>query len=321
MRTSAILLLLLGCNVAPGPALVDDDDSDSSDDDDSGDDDDDATPPAPCATWGEVEVLAQVDAPFLDEISGLAVSQAQPGVLWVIEDSANEPEVVALSNAGVVLARVTLEGRSNRDWEDLALGPCGGETCLFVADIGDNANAAAEVALLRLLEPMVDLAREGAPAQMTLPADRLPFTYAEGPQDAEALVLEPDGTPVVLTKRGGGSTRVYRLTELAPDAPMVAADPVELATARPEGPFTLGITGADLLPDGQRLLLREYFDLQEFVLTAGVVSASIDASAPVPFAPEAQGEAVAYDAAGRRYLHVSESVGGDPVLYEVRCAE
>jgi hypothetical protein len=317
VRCLAFLLLLIGC---PEPIDDDDDSVSEPDDDDSASDDDDATAPGPCTTWGTASALATVDAPWLDEISGLAVSQEQPGVLWVIEDSGNEPEVVALSEAGAVLARATLEGRSNRDWEDLALGPCDAGACLFVADIGDNAGTALEVALLRLPEPMIDQAAV-EPVLLTVPADRLPFTYAEGPQDAEALVIEPDGTPVVLTKRGGGTTRVYRLDGLAADVPAVADDPVLVNTARKGGPISLGVTGADLLPDGSRLLVREYFDLQEFELPDGVASASPKAANPVPFEPEGQGEAVAYDAANRRYLHVSEAGGGSPPIYEVRCTD
>jgi hypothetical protein len=309
MSPRSLLLLLVPLLGCPTDPLVVPDDDDA-DDDDSGDADD---PLPPCQTWGTPTVLADIDDNDLDEISGLVASRSQPGLLWAIEDSGNPADIIAFDEDGEVLARITLEDRDNRDWEDLALGPCPAGTCLFVADIGDNAEAAAEVALLRLPEPIVD----GSFSALTLPADRLPFTYAEGPQDAEALIVEPDGTPVVMTKRGGGSAAIYRLTGLVVDVPWQASNPSELITARPGGPVTLGVTGADLSPDGSRLLVREYFDLQEFVVTDGVAGQA----RPVPFAAEGQGESVAWDPTGRRYLHVSEEGGGDPPIWQVRCAD
>lgn len=307
-----LILTLAGC---PTSDPADDDDATApvEDDDDSGLDDDDATP-APCTTWSAPELLATVDAPWLDEASGLAVSRTQP-VLWVIEDSGNLGEVIALGFDGALLARVDVFNHDNRDWEDLALGPCPDGTCLFVGDIGDNARSAPEVALLRFPEPKLDLA--AAPETLSASATRLPFRYAEGAQDAEALVIEPDGTPVVLTKTGGGVTQIYRLDALVPDTTVEVGSPVELSTFREGGPVTLGVTGADLTPDGTRLLVREYFDLQVFDVDGTVDTARNGVA--VPFEPEPQAEAVAWDGENERYLTISEIAGGSPSIYLVSC--
>ena len=34
--------------------------------------------------------------------------------------------------------RVAVTGATVSDWEDLALGSCGGASCLYIGDIGDN---------------------------------------------------------------------------------------------------------------------------------------------------------------------------------------
>lgn len=304
-----LLLLLAGC----GWGEADDDDATP----DEVVDDDDSTEAGPfCTTWGEPAPVLEIDADWLDEISGLSVSARQP-ILWVIEDSGNEPEVVAIDFEGEVRARLTLDGTANRDWEDLALGPCGELTCLFVADVGDNANSALEVALLRLEEPVLDLSVDLLEEPVAF--ERLAFTYPGGPRDAEALVVDAEGTPWVFSKRGGDFSDVYRLVGLDPAAPVVAEHVREIRIV--DEVVSLGVTAADLSPDGAKLLLRGYFDVREYELSDGVGSADFASSAPVPFGPEAQGEAIAYDAANRRILHVSEAASGSPPVYGVPCAD
>ncbi len=302
-----LLLLLVGC-----PS----NDDDTMDDDDTVSDDDDSTPVGPfCESWGIPRELLEIDAGWLDEISGLAVSTRQP-VLWLIEDSGNDPEVVAVDYDGEVVARLTLDGTDNRDWEDLALGPCGELTCLFVADVGDNATSAAEVALLRFEEPILP---DDDDYEATISFDRLAFTYPDGPRDSEALVVDQGGVPWVFSKEGGDFSDIFRLDGLDPATPAVAVHVKQIQIVHEV--VSLGVTAADLNPDGDRLLLRGYFDVREYVLTDGVGSAAFANSAAVPFEPEAQGEAIAYDANNKQILHVSENPDGDPPVYAVPCAD
>ena len=73
----------------------------------------------------------------LPEASGVAVSRRSPGVLWAINDS-GQPVLFALDSSGTVKGKVRVAGASVDDWEDIAVGPCPGGSCLYVADIGDN---------------------------------------------------------------------------------------------------------------------------------------------------------------------------------------
>src|SRR5690606_7830200 len=56
----------------------------------------------------------------LDEMSGLAASRAQPGVLWAINDSGNAGRLFRLGEDGSALGRVDVDGAWLRDSESLA---------------------------------------------------------------------------------------------------------------------------------------------------------------------------------------------------------
>jgi hypothetical protein len=75
--------------------------------------------------------------PTLPEASGLALSRRDPNVLWSLNDS-GAPTVVALSPSGELLGRVRIAGANVNDWEDVSVGPCGDESCLYIADTGNG---------------------------------------------------------------------------------------------------------------------------------------------------------------------------------------
>jgi hypothetical protein len=78
-----------------------------------------------------------VRLPGLRGASGLTVSGRVPGRLWTHNDS-GEPVLFALDPRGSVTGRVRLTGAAVEDWEAIAAGPCGADSCLYMADIGDN---------------------------------------------------------------------------------------------------------------------------------------------------------------------------------------
>src|SRR3546814_4778992 len=74
----------------------------------------------------------------LDEISGLAASQAHEGVLWMLDDGGNDPQLFAISTRGVLQATFQVAGVAKTDWEDIAAFELDGRRYLLVADTGDN---------------------------------------------------------------------------------------------------------------------------------------------------------------------------------------
>lgn len=293
-------------------------------------DDDDATeeptPEPPCGFWGAADVVGEVEDAALDEISGLVASRQTPGALWVHEDSGAGPLLVALDTNGRTIAELTLTDAPAADWEDMAIGACAGEAppadggpwCLVVGDFGDNGESRPFVTLLTVEEPAVDLDR-GEVEELSLTATEVRAVYGEGAQNAEGLVLEPDGTPVVITKRNDGLARLYRMPLTETDPP---AEAQLLAETRigPVGGLVDTVTGADLNEAGDRLLLRTY--------TAGYLYELDEDGLPgidplqqrvLPVGAEPQGETIAWSADGRDILHVSEDV--QPPLYRLSCRD
>ncbi len=79
------------------------------------------------------------------------------------------------------------------DPEDMALAADG---TVWLADTGDNRLGRSTVALIAL-------APDGAATVHRM-------SYPDGPRDAEALLLAPDGTPYLVTKEVLGTSEVYR---------------------------------------------------------------------------------------------------------------
>jgi hypothetical protein len=148
-----------------------------------------------CKSAGPVIAL-----PELNEASGLAVSRSVPGRLWTLNDS-GQPIVFALDTHGKVTARVRVTGVSVEDWEAIAVGPCPAGSCLYIADIGDNAASRPRITIYRVPETATD------PVAVT---DLFHATYPDGAHDAETLLLTPDGELFIVTKGGPGGGAIYR---------------------------------------------------------------------------------------------------------------
>jgi len=264
-----------------------------------------------CDTWAAPEKIGVVEDILLEEISGLAISQQNPGVMWVQEDSGAEPILTALDFSGATLGTVVLKDVLNQDWEDLAIGPCEAGICLWVADIGDNGHAREKVSILSIPEPLVEdlkgFSLEATPSVYQ-------FNYPEGPQDAEALVVDPHGQPYVLTKRTDQKSRVYQIPLKANEAAQFLGD-IET------GPFSglpTSTTAADLWSDGKRLIVRGYLYSFQIVLEDGDMKRVNEGTATqVITGLEKQGEAIAYDSQNRRILHISE--GENPDIWQIKC--
>jgi len=93
----------------------------------------------PCAPdFQDAEDRGALDAPLIDEASGLAVSRETPGVLWTHNDSGDGPVLYAFDKTGAHRGAVMLDGVWAIDWEDLAGAVLDDQPTLVVGDIGDN---------------------------------------------------------------------------------------------------------------------------------------------------------------------------------------
>ncbi len=150
------------------------------------------------------------------------------------------------------------------------------------------------------------------------------LTYPDGPHDAEALLVDTQGRPFVITKEVGRPAGLYRTAE-PPEGegptPLLPVGELALPASDTLGGPVGGIgsrlvTGAALSADGTVAAVRTYTDAWLFPVSGGdLVAAFNQTPARVPLPDEPQGEAVAFDPDGT-LLSGSETRRG--VLGEIR---
>lgn len=272
-------------------------------------------PSCACNQWGNPRNKGTIEEPLV-ELSGLVASRTQPGIFYAHNDSGDSARFFAISANGSITQTFMLDGGSATDWEDVALGPCPGGTCVYLGDIGDNLRFRSNYAVYRVPEPSVS---SGA---TSVPWERFPFEYPQAAKhNAEAIFMHPrSGRLYLVTKEDSAPSEVFRFplpfdSSKVATLEFVATLTVPAATDRP-------LTGADVNVCGTAVLLRMYNRLVELRLPPGERDFekifSVD-PVTVPSASEMQGEAVAYGADGQSYFTASEKLASPPPLFEHRC--
>lgn len=266
----------------------------------------------------------------LKEVSGIAASRKNAGVLWMHNDSGDTARVFAVTEGGEVLAEVKLSGVSPIDFEDIALAKCPTSQgdCLWVADTGDNFRLRRKVVLYAFPEPTIP---PGGAEEALLVSDvsTYPFKYPGGAVDSEALVVSADGSSFWMFEKVDGDTaRIF--------GGSTAEQPVETQTLVLIGEFPSPgiaveygrmITGADLHPGQKRVVLRVYTGTYEYRFEEALAFGSMGGTEPVQVAlgplTELQGEAVAYGNDGLGIWTCSEdpSMTGEQPLHYYACVD
>ena len=250
-------------------------------------------------------VVCVMKDPRLDEVSGLV---ATPTGYVAMNDGKFGTSVLRLFvlDGSCRVARVITDRSFNPlDPEDLARSADG---TLWVGDIGDNSRERQRIAVNRI-----------PPGATRGTAYRL--TYPDRAHDAEALLAQPDGRVVVVTKELAGVARIYvssrPLTGPPATVPLSAAGEVEIAPTQTLGGPDVGgfgsrlVTGGALSADGRRVVLRTYTDAYEWDVDGGDLAAALNGPARrrTALPGEPQGEAITFAADGSGYVTASEGVG------------
>lgn len=271
--------------------------------------------PKLCRSYADPVILGTVKDKRLTEISGIAVSEKNPGVIWVHNDSGDGAFVYAMTRAGEALGRLTLSGATARDWEDMTLAPCGEDWCLLLGDIGDNDRHRHDAAVYRIVEPAIDV--EKPFGEISASPERVPFDYPDRPRDAEALFWHRGlATLFILSKEPDGKTHLYRFPALVHGQKVTLEKLAEIPTKiHPK----FRVTAADLNRTGERLIVRTYDSVWEYAVDPkDFVESLTDASRrDRPSPSEEQGEAIAYDPIDGGYLTIGE--GAFPPINYVGC--
>jgi hypothetical protein len=236
--------------------------------------------------------------PRITESSGLVASRRHPGVYWTHNDSADGAYLYGVDSAtGETVARVTMTGvGSPRDVEGISLGPDGN---LYVGDIGDNRDGTWEhVWIYRLPEP-AELGNS------TVKATQFTVRYADGPRNAEAVMVHPVTGRVYIASKHESTGGLYE-------------GPARLSASRSNvfrrvAPMPW-VTDAAFSPDGKQLAVRGYFFAETYAWQDGRPAGEAQRVA-APF--QAQAESVAYAPDGSALMFGSEGSGSRVVAVPV----
>ncbi|MEU8524490.1 MULTISPECIES: YncE family protein [Streptomyces] len=224
----------------------------------------------------------------ITESSGLAASRAHPGVYWTHNDQ-DQPRVFAVdSRTGKTVATITLSGVGTpRDMEAISVGPDGN---VYVGDIGDNLDGSWDhVWIYRFPEPKTL-------KDQTVRATQYDVKYADGPRNAEALMVHPKTGRVYIASKKEDGGGLYE-------------GPAKLST---KGTNTFRriaevpwVTDGAFSPDGKELLLRGYLMARAYEWKDG--RPGEDRSVGAPF--QGQAESASYTLDGSAAMFGSEGTG------------
>lgn len=260
----------------------------------------------------------------LPENSAAAMSRTQPGVLFTINDSGNEPVLFAIDTTGAARGAWRVNGARNVDWEAASIGPCapdGAPVCVYIGDTGDNDDVRTTVSIYRVAEPRA----QAGPVIGMVDAARLDYTYPDGPHDVEAMYVAPNGDTFVISKRPSTDAArhlrpalVFRIPASAwgSRARLVAERVDSLEIVPGSAPLRV-VTDAALSPNGKHLAVRTY--MQVYVFATDSATGRVDHGvAPsvcnIVSLGEAQGEGIGWADDDGRLVLTSEGRGSPLVL-------
>lgn len=288
---------------------------------------------APVASWKDgVSVGNLPSTADWQELSGLTnpFKSENSGYLFGISDGANG-FLLAINKATAASGgKLTLTGVTPSDVEDVASASVGGQPYIYVADIGDNANARASFNIYRVKEPTItgsDFTVAGSEIETIncIYDTGTPPTH----KDAECLIVDTNGDMYIITKREA-VPKVFKLAHAASYTGQQTFVYQGTMTDIPDAtsPQATGnVVGGCISPDGKRILIKNYADVFYFPRLTGetilqalqkslVTEWSYVGGGEFPGTPtgrfyqhpnfEPQGEAITFDYDGRDYYTCSE---------------
>lgn len=248
--------------------------------------------------------LAELREKALEEVSGLAASVANPGLLWTVNDSGNPAIVFLVDEDLTIRLACRLRGVKNRDWEDVAVGPGPdpGKRYVYVADIGDNGAKREFKYIYRFEEPV---ANRPASEIVIKDFDTIVVRLADGKKDTETMMVHPKTKDIYLVSKRERPVVVYRLHN-----PSVARDTL---TAVPvvSVPLTQIVAGA-FSPDGEEIVLKNYDNIYYWKLDGKPLPEVLKTRPSIlHYTEEPQGESIAFNVDGSGFYTLSEQIKGE----------
>ncbi|MBS1530306.1 MAG: hypothetical protein JSU01_08360 [Bacteroidetes bacterium] len=250
-------------------------------------------------------VVNSLERQDLVEVSGVAASRLNPGILYIQNDGGNPNQVYMIDGAGANKGTLNIP-EANRDWEDIAVGPgpVAGKSYFYLGDIGDNHSAYSSVIIYRFEEP--DLSGQTFPVNINVTKiDTIKLKYPDGPRNAETLMVDPNTKDIYIASKQSNFCQLY-----------VAHYPQSTTSTTVMTPVVKlyfdKATGGDISPDGTEILLRSNQLIWYWKLPAGtsILQGLLMQPEVAPYANnEPQGEGIGFAADGSGYYTDTEIKG------------
>ncbi|MEU8813906.1 hypothetical protein [Actinoplanes sp. NPDC048796] len=274
-----------------------------------------ADDPAPVVSAPSVagKKMCKIADKRLDEVSGLVATKT--GYIVVNDGTLDDTKkkIFFLNAKCAVVKEVSYSGKGPFDTEDMVLSADG--STLWIADIGDNNfdndKTRESIALWKM-----PVSGASEPVLYRL-------TYPDAHHDAEALLLNGNGVPLIVTKeiqKQDASAYIYQPTAALKTGktgvPMKLAAKLTVSGTQTAGnPYArIGnktISGAAIAPGGGKVVLRTYTDALEWDVTNGDVLGAIKNKPRTTGLPnETLGEAITYSPDGK-FFYTTSDMSGD----------
>ncbi len=228
---------------------------------------------AVCQKWSEPEVIGSLDTNLINESSGIAISKNYNNRMYHINDSGSKSHFFTTTVNGGNTKKVVINDYKPYDMEDLAVGECGPENCLYIADIGDNRKKRDHLTIVGIKELK-------SFKNSVTPLFKLKLKYPQLKYDAESFIVHPNGDLFVLTKivddknRRAMPAKLFKVEKSVVETAINKGE--HSATLREVAVFDLPYqlynynlwgripTAMDISSDGTKLLILTYSAVFEF---------------------------------------------------------
>lgn len=274
-----------------------------------------------CQKWSGPQVIGKLNTDFIDESSGIAISEKYSDRMYNINDSGSGPVVFTTKLNGQDTKQIKINNYRPYDTEDLSLGPCMGESCLFIADIGDNKKVRDYISIIAIPE-----SKMGEGIEVVDPLFKMNLKYPHAKHNAEAMVVHPSGDIYILTKEKDKENRqAFPAKLFKVERNDIVSKGVGSAVLKEVATFDIPylvpnhsykkrvVTGMDISKDGRTLLILTYKAVLEidinFDSLIGFDLRNLDPGKDFSLLATKdleQQEAIAYGVTGRDFIYTTE---------------
>ena len=258
--------------------------------------------------------LGDLENKAINEASGLAASHLRSDILWIINDSGNEPLLHALGLDGSDRGFVRVDGAENIDWEDLASFTYNEIPYILIDDVGDNPEHRETGTIYIVKEPRIQGVRLRKGLSVS-PEWKINFRYEDTPRDCEAVGVDTENRRIFLITKRTVPPMLYQLPLLPfHDPSILTAEKVTELTGTQSHTlldyiqYQSAPTAMDIAPDGFMAAILTYNAIYLFSRTPGEDWIRTFSGKPVmvPIPRLYQAEALGFGMKGDRLFFTSE---------------